>query len=121
MILMIGESNMRTILFVVLFFLTSCASTSESVVSSGVDIERYAAIGCASASSALKVLTIAVREGKLTDDQREMAVAAARKLAVICENPVAPTYEQLVQAGFDQAVLYLNQLALKQRVTGDRL
>jgi hypothetical protein len=52
---------------------------------------------------------------------REIALAEARKLAVICENPVAPTYEQLVQAGFDQAVLYLNQLALKQRVTGDRL
>lgn len=81
--------------------LSACNGASGPLDSSQL---RAVEIGCASASAALKTLTIANDAGKLTPAVQTAVLSAAGRVAPICGAPEPPTLDSLQMQAFQQAV-----------------
>lgn len=81
--------------------LTACAGfgTKEAVYT------------CTSAAALIDVAAEANRAGKITPADKVTIGKAIDKVATVCENPLAPTSEQLKQAAVDELVKLLREKA----------
>lgn len=62
---------------------------------------------CASASAAIKTLTVAKQEGKISESADLDIKVAIRKVKYVCGAPEAPTAEDVKWLAFDEAVAIL--------------
>ena len=69
------------------------------------------ATGCASASAALRVLTVANDAGKLSLDQQAKILESAQYITPICTAEVAPTLDAQGLISFAAAVAQLQEAA----------
>lgn len=66
---------------------------------------------CTSAAALIDVAAEANRAGKIKPEDKDKISKAIDKVAVVCENPVAPTSEQLKQSAVDELVKLLREKA----------
>lgn len=88
--------------------LVACGSVSTSTPSTPT---QQIATGCASASAALKGLTVANIAGKLSEDQQTQVLAAANLVNPICASPTPPTLDTVKLAAFLHAITILQTQA----------
>jgi hypothetical protein len=94
---------MKTLMFALLFLLAGCTTTGDLTASQLRTIET----GCASASAALKVLTVANDAGKLSAETPRQVLSAAGTIAPICGADEPPTLTSLQMQAFTHAVALL--------------
>lgn len=70
--------------------------------------------GCATASAAIKVLTIANASGKLTYEQQSAVLTAVGTVEPICSSAAIPTVDDVQMQAFNVAILALQAEAAKQ-------
>lgn len=70
-------------------------------------------VACASASTALKVLTVANDAGKLTQAQQTQVISAAGEITPICTADNPPTLDSVKLQAFTRAVTILQSQAAK--------
>lgn len=87
--------------------LSACASMGQMTQLQKVEL------GCASASTAIKVLAVANREDKLTPIQVAKIREAAEVLAPVCLADSPPTLTSIKEAAFDEAVRVIMKEAAK--------
>lgn len=83
--------------------LAACQTTNPTADQFTQEIET----ACASASTALKVLTVANDAGKLTPAQQTQILSAAGVITPVCGSPNPPTMDSLKMQAFLQAVTLL--------------
>lgn len=81
--------------------LTACAG----------NVTKQAAIGCSATASLIDAAAEANRAGKVAPADKVKISAAIDKVAMVCENPLAPTSDQLKQAAIDELVKLLREKA----------
>ena len=75
------------------------------------------ATGCATASAAIKALTLANQFGKLSADQQSAVLDAIGVTNPVCASPVPPTLDALKLIAFQQAIGILQQQAAELEQT----
>lgn len=94
----------RFLIFVLACLLAACA---------GLDTRtQQIAAGCATASAALRALTIANDEGKLSTEQQGQILSAAGFITPICAATTPPTLDSVKLEAFNRAILLLQQQAI---------
>lgn len=96
------------VLMAAVALLPACATT-EPIVSPGVEQTTTVAVqsACASATAALKVLTVANVEGKVTPAQKAAISKAGHALLPVCGASAQPTVSSTAMGVFRGAVEYL--------------
>lgn len=98
-------------------FLVACNTNGDIAdnASGLTQQQEYVAMTCASASAAMKVVTVAINADKLDAEQRADVLAASDKIARVCASPTPPTMTQLQEIAFSEAVAVIAVMAAKHR------
>jgi len=92
-----------------MLFLAGCVSMGKPMTN-----DQRVETGCASASAAIKVLSVAKKEDKLSDTQIARITEAAQVLAPVCLAQEVPELSDIKVALFDAAVKVLVEQADKE-------
>jgi hypothetical protein len=96
----------RTLVVAGLMALAGCAGTGGARTQ-----EQQVALACASATAAVRTVTLAIQFGKLSDEQIGKAATAIAIYEPICTAPTPPTLDSLKLAAFVQAIALLQAQA----------
>lgn len=98
-----------------LLALSACGGCSGVATTS--TSQQQVATGCATASAAIKSLTLANQFGKLSDDQQDAVLRAIGVTNPICAAPNPPTLDALKLLAFQQAIAILTAQAAELEQT----
>lgn len=90
---------MFALLLACVFAISGCESSGDAAADQAQQTETIATT-CASASAALKVLTVANDAGKLSEDVQYKVGVAALRIQPICGSPNPPTLDAVLLEAF---------------------
>jgi hypothetical protein len=90
-----------------LFATIALALSACGTVATTNTVPQQVATGCATASAAIKSLTLANQFGKLSDDQQDKVLQAISVTNPVCAAPTPPTLDALKLLAFQQAIARL--------------
>jgi uncharacterized protein YceK len=96
------------VLMLMVLALTACSGCS------GIQTHnQQVATGCATASAAIRTLTVANEAGKLSAEQQQAVLSAIGHIEPICSADSPPTMDQLKLEAFTQAIAILQAQAVR--------